>query len=339
MSFSEYSSLDGLGLAALVRERKISPREVVDECLRRIERVNPRINAVVRVLPEQARAAADALSDGPFAGVPFLLKDLTAGYAGVPLSGGSQAFRDHVPKVDVELVRRHKAAGLVIVGKSNTPEFGLQPVCEPTLFGPTHTPWKLGHTSGGSSGGSASAVAAGLVPMAHGGDGGGSLRIPASCCGVFALKPSRGRMPTGPSASEQWWGYAAEHAITRSVRDSAALLDATCGSHPGDVNHLAPPARPFLGEVGVSPGQLRVLLIKEPLMPSKLHADCEAAVLNTGKRLLALGHRVEEGTLDIEPFDFARDFFLFVCVAMAGSPCAGARSVHPRSRHPPGWPA
>lgn len=333
MGFAEYSSFDGLGLAALVRERKISPRELVDECLRRIERVNPRINAVVRVLAEQARAAAGGvLPAGPFAGVPFLLKDLTAAYAGVPLSGGCRAFRDLVPKLDAELVRRHKAAGLVIVGKTNTPEFGLQPVCEPELFGPTHTPWKLGHTSGGSSGGSAAAVAAGIVPMAHGGDGGGSLRIPASCCGVFALKPSRGRMPSGPGASEQWWGYAAEHAITRSVRDSAALLDATCGVSPGDVHHLPPPVRPFLTVVGMPPGHLRVLLIKDPLMPGKLHGDCEAAVSNTGKRLLDLGHRVEEGKLDIEPFDFARDFFLMVCVAMAGDIDSGAALLGRRIR-------
>ncbi len=318
MSFAEYSSLDGLGMAALVRERKISPRELVDECLRRIEQVNPRINAVVRVLPEQARAAAEVVPAGPFAGVPFLLKDLTSAYAGVPLARGSRAFQGFVPAVDTELVSRHKAAGLVIVGKTNTPEFGLQPVCEPEFFGPTHTPWKPGYTSGGSSGGSGAAVAAGLVPMAHGDDGGGSLRIPASCCGVFSLKPSRGRMPTGPGASEHWWGCAAEHALTRSVRDNAALLDATCGVGPGDAYHLPPPARPFSNEVGTPPGPLRVLLIKEPIMPGKLHDDCAAALSNTGKRLQDLGHRVEEGRLDIEPFEFARDFFLLVCVAMAG---------------------
>jgi amidase len=326
MSFAEYSRLDGLGLAALVRERKISAREVVDECLRRIERINPRINAVVRLLPEQARATADGvLPDGPFAGVPFLLKDLTSAYAGVPTARGSRAFRDFVPQVDSELVRRHKAAGLVILGKTNTPEFGLQPVCEPELFGPTHTPWKVGHTSGGSSGGSAAAVAAGLVPMAHGDDGGGSLRIPAACCGVFALKPSRGRMPTGPNVSEHWWGCAAEHAITRSVRDNAALLDATCGVESGDAYHLPPPPRPFLSEVGTPPGPLRVLLVKEPIMPAQLHVDCATAVSNTGKRLLDLGHRVEEGKLDIEPFAFAQDFFLLVCVAMAGDIDNGPR--------------
>jgi amidase len=327
MSFAEYSSFDGLGLAALVRERKISARELVDECLQRIERVNPRINAVVRVLAEQARAAAGAHADGPFAGVPFLLKDLTSACAGVPLARGSRVFRDFVSPVDSELVRRHKAAGLVIVGRTNTPEFGLQPVCEPELYGPAHTPWKVGHTSGGSSGGSAAAVAAGVVPMAHGDDGGGSLRIPASCCGAFTLKPSRGRMPCGPNVSEHWWGCAAEHAITRSVRDNAALLDATCGAAPGDAYQVPPSARPFLSEVGTPPGCLRVLLIKDPIMPAKLHDDCAAAVLNTGKRLLDLGHQVEEGRLDIEAFDFARDFFLLVCVAMAGDIAGGSALI------------
>ncbi len=332
MGFAEYSSLDGLGLAALVREREVSPRELLDECLARIERVNPRLNAVVRVLPEQSRAAAETtLPAGAFAGVPFLLKDLAA-VAGVPMARGCRALRAHVPPNDTELVRRHRAAGLVIVGKTNTPEFGLQPVCEPELFGPTHTPWRPGFTSGGSSGGSAAAVAAGLVPMAHGDDGGGSLRIPASCCGVFALKPSRGRMPTGPNASEQWWGCAAEHAITRSVRDSAALLDATCGAGPGDVYRLPTPVRPFSSEVGAPPGGLRVLLVKEPILPGKLHEDCAAAVDNTGKRLLALGHQVEEGTLDIDSFGLAQDFFLLVCVAMAGEIDSGESLLGRRIR-------
>jgi amidase len=318
MSFAEYSSFDGLGLATLVRERKVSARELVDEALARIERVNPRINAVVRVLADEARTAASGtLPSGPFAGVPFLVKDLVCGYAGTGMSSGCRAFRDFVSKKDAELARRQRAAGLVVVGKTNTPEFGLQPVCEPALFGPTHTPWKLGHTSGGSSGGSAAAVAAGIVPMAHGGDGGGSLRIPASCCGLFALKPSRGRMPTGPGSSEQWGGFAVEHAITRSVRDSAALLDATCGAQWNDSFHLPAPQRPFLSEVGAPPGTLRVLVIKEPFMPATLHADCAAAVSATARRLESLGHSVEEGRLDIDPLAFARDFFLFVCVSMA----------------------
>lgn len=318
MSISDYATYDALGLAALIRERKVSARELVDEALARIERVNPKINAVVRTMAEQARAVADApLSDGPFAGVPFLVKDFVATYAGVPMTCGSRAFQGYVPKRDSTLARRQMAAGLVILGKTNLPELGLQPVCEPELFGPTHTPWKLGHTSGGSSGGSAAAVAAGIVPMAHGGDGGGSLRIPASCCGVFGFKPSRGRTPTGPHVSELWWGYAVEHGITRSVRDSAALLDATLGAEPGDVHRLPPPVRPYLDEVRTSPGQLRVLLVKSPVLPGTLEPDCELAVNNTAKRLSDLGHVVEEGKVDVDPLVFGRDFFLFVCVAMA----------------------
>lgn len=326
MGFAEYADFDALGLAALVRERKISARELVDEAIARIERINPHINAVVRVMADQARAAADRpLEPGPFAGVPFLIKDLTAAYAGVPLTSGCRAFRHFVPAQDCELVRRHKAAGLLVVGKTNTPELGLNPVCDPELFGPTRNPWMLGRTSGGSSGGSAAAVAAGIVPMAHGGDAGGSLRIPAACCGLFALKPTRGRMPTGPFRSEQWWGFLVEHAITRSVRDSAALLDATLGAQPSDVHHLPRPARPFLDQVGTPPGQLRVLVIKRPFMVGTLHPDCEAAVDHTAKRLADLGHVVEEGDLDVDQLAFSRDFFLLVCVRTASELDSGAK--------------
>jgi amidase len=260
------------------------------------------------------------------------VKDFVSTYAGVPMTCGCRAFRSYVPKLDSTLARRQRASGLVIVGKSNLPELGLQPVCEPELFGPTHTPWKLGHTSGGSSGGSAAAVAAGIVPMAHGGDGGGSLRIPAACCGLFGLKPSRGRMPTGPYASEQWWGYAVEHAITRSVRDSAALLDATLGAEAGDVHQLPPPVRPYLDEVSASPGRLRVLFAKEPIMPGTLQPDCATAVENTAKRLTDLGHAVEEGKLDVEPMVFGRDFFMFVCVAMADEIARGEEVLGRRIR-------
>jgi amidase len=319
MGFPEYSDFDGLGLAALVRERKISARELVEEALARIDRVNPRLNAVVRTLAEEARASADTASQGPFAGVPFLLKDSQAAYAGVPLTEGSKVLRDFVPGVDAELVRRHKQAGLIIVGKTNLPEFALRPICEPAWMGPTHTPWKLGHTSGGSSGGSAAAVAAGIVPMAHGADGGGSLRIPAACCGVFGFKPSRGRMPNGPDCSELWLGYAVEHAITRSVRDSAALLDATLGAEPGDAHHLTRPARPFLDEVATPPGRLRVCFTKRPFLSETIHPDCAAAVERTAKRLADLGHIVEEADLDVDARAFGRDFFLLACMGAAMS--------------------
>jgi amidase len=319
MSFPEYSKFDGLGLAALVREKKISARELVDEAIARIERVNPRLHAVVRIMRDEARASAASQPSGLFAGVPFLLKDAHSAYAGVPLCEGSRALRDFVPSVDAELVRRHKQAGLIVVGKTNLPEFALRPVCEPAWMGPTHTPWKLGHTSGGSSGGSAAAVAAGIVPMAHGADGGGSLRIPAACCGVFGFKPSRGRMPSGPDCSELWLGYAVEHAITRSVRDSAALLDVTLGAQPGDAYQLPGPARPLLDEVVTPPGKLRVGFSKRPFMSASIHPDCVAAVERTAKRLADLGHRVEETDIEVDARAFGRDFFLLACLGAAMS--------------------
>lgn len=317
MGFAEYANYDGLGLAALVRDKQISAAELLEEAIARAEQVNPRINAVVTRMYDQARETVAQLPAGPFAGVPFLLKDLQAGYAGVPMAGGSAALRGHVPKRDSELVRRYRAAGLVIFGKTNTPELGLQPVCEPKLFGPSHTPWKLGHTSGGSSGGGAAAVAAGIVPMAHGADGGGSLRIPAACCGLFGLKPTRGRTPAGPDASELWWGWAVEHGLTRSVRDSAALLDATAGALPGDAFHAAPPAGSYLEETQRAPGKLRVLFTRKPFINAEVHADCLAAVERTAQRLQALGHEVQEGDLGIDGRQFGRDFFTGVSVEIA----------------------
>lgn len=317
MAIAEYGSTDALGLAALVRAGQIAPGELVDEALTRIARTNPAVNAVVHTLDEPARAVAAAVPDGPFRGVPFLVKDLGTPLAGAPLTNGSRYFDGFVPTVDGELFRRYKAAGLLIVGKTNTPELGIQPICEPERHGPTHTPWKIGRTSGGSSGGAGAAVAAGFVPMAHGGDGGGSLRMPASCCGVFALKPSRGRMPVGPERSELWWGLAIEHAITRSVRDSAALLDVTHGAEPGAAFTLPRPERPYLDEVGRPPGRLRVALAKRPLLPSRVHPDCLAAADDAAKLLASLGHDVEEADLAIDPMQFARDFFLYVCVDTA----------------------
>ena len=238
----------------LVRRKEVKAIELVDAAIDRIERLNPTLNAVVTPMYDLARKAASGpLPDGPFTGVPFLLKDLLASYAGVRFTEGSAFLSDYVPDHDSELVARHKRAGLIVVGKTNTPEFGILPTTEPRLFGPTHNPWDVGRTTGGSSGGSAAAVAAGLVPMAHGNDGGGSIRIPASCCGLFGLKPTRGRNPLGPDYGDMFSGLVAEHAITRSVRDSAALLDATSGPDLGDPYWAPPPARPFLQEVGADP--------------------------------------------------------------------------------------
>ncbi len=327
MAFCEYANYDGLGLAALVRERQISAAELLEEAIARAEQVNPHINAVVAPMYEQARHAVAEVPSGPFAGVPFLLKDLQAACAGAPMACGSAALRGYVPKRDSELVRRHRAAGLVIFGKTNTPELGLQPVCEPKIFGPSHTPWKLGHTSGGSSGGAAAAVAAGIVPMAHGADGGGSLRIPASCCGLFGFKPTRGRTPVGPAASELWWGWAVEHALTRSVRDSAALLDATAGALPGDAFHAPVPAGSYLEEIRHPPRKLRVLFTRQPFMAADVHPDCVRAAEGTAARLQALGHEVEEGALETDGRQFGRDFFTGVCVEIAAELNSVARGL------------
>jgi amidase len=231
MSLSkELALLDATAQAELVRSKQLKPIELVDAAIERIESVNPQINAVVMSMYDQARDAANKpLPQGPFAGVPFLLKDLLAGYGGVRMTSGSAFLRDFIPAHDSELVARYKRAGLIIVGKTNTPEFGIMPTTEPALFGPSRNPWDTTKATGGSSGGTAAAVASLMVPFAHGNDGGGSIRIPASCCGLFGLKPTRARNPLGPDFGDMFSGLVAEHALTRSVRDSAALLDATSG--------------------------------------------------------------------------------------------------------------
>src|SRR5690606_33929704 len=239
--FSEYENYDASGLAQLVRASEVSASELVDAAIERIEARNPAINAVVARCFERARAqaaAADELPDGPFRGVPFLLKDLKAHDEGQPASNGSKLFCDHRASADDELVRRFKAAGLIICGRTNTPEFGILGVTEPELHGPTRNPWDLERTPGGSSGGSAAAVAAGMIPAAHGSDGGGSIRIPASNCGLFGLKPTRDRVPLlGPEAS--WGGLATHGVLSRSVRDTAGLLDCIAGRGPGQVEGLS----------------------------------------------------------------------------------------------------
>jgi amidase len=293
--------LDATAQAELVRRKEAKPTELVDAAIERIERLNPTLNAVVTPMYDLARkAAAGPLPDGPFAGVPFLLKDLLAEYGGVRFTEGSAFLADHVSDCDTELVARHKRAGLIVVGKTNTPEFGILPTTEPRLFGPTHNPWDVGRTTGGSSGGSAAAVAAGLVPMAHGNDGGGSIRIPASCCGLFGLKPTRGRNPLGPHHGDMFTGLVAEHAITRSVRDSAALLDATSGPDLGDPYWAPPPARPFLQEVGAGPGRLRIALTTQAATGASVHPDCVAAARDAAALCADLGHEVTEVTPAID---------------------------------------
>jgi len=313
--FSEYDRYDGLGLADLVRKKEVTPGELVEESINRMEQLNPQLNAVIYKMYELARkAAAQSLPDGPFKGVPFLLKDILMAYAGVPLTGGSRFFKDLVPGHDSELVRRFKASGLIVVGKTNTPEFGLMPVTEPELFGPTNNPWDLTRTPGGSSGGSAAAVAARIVPLAHGSDGGGSIRIPASCCGVFGLKPTRGRNPLGPHFGEAWRGLVCDHVLTRSVRDSAAMLDATAGPDVGALYYAAPPPGTFLAEVDMDPGELRVAFTSKPLLGGIVDRDCLKGLEATAKLCEDLGHQVVEASPQIDGKAFARAFLIIVCV-------------------------
>jgi amidase len=290
---TDVTMLDAIGQAELVHRKEVSPLELVNAAIGRIERLNPRLNAVITPTYDDARAAAGGrLPDGPFTGVPFLVKDLIAVQGGVRLAAGSRFLRDLVPDHDSELVRRLKRAGLVILGRTNTPELGILPTTEPRRFGPTRNPWDLGRTAGGSSGGAAAAVAARMVAMAHGNDGGGSIRIPASCCGLFGLKPTRARNPLGPDLGDIMGGLVVEHALTRSVRDSAALLDATAGPDPGDPYWAPPPARPFRDEVGAPAGRLRIACTTASATGVPIHADCVAAVHDAAALCRDLGHEV-----------------------------------------------
>lgn len=293
----ETAQLDATAQAELVRKKELTPLELVDAAIERIERLNPKLNAVVTKLFDQAREkAAAGLPEGPFKGVPFLLKDLLASLAGAPLSMGSALAKNFVPQEDSELVKRLKKAGLVILGKTSTPEFGILPTTEPKLFGPCRNPWDPERTPGGSSGGSAATVACRMVPMAHGNDGGGSIRIPASCCGLFGLKPTRARNPLGPNFGDLMSGLVVEHGLTISVRDSAALLDATCGPDTGDPYWAPPPKGPFLKEVGKPPGILRIAFSATAGGGFPVHPDCVRAVEEAATLCAGLGHRLEEAS-------------------------------------------
>ena len=306
----ETTFLDATAQAELVRKKEVKAIELVDAAIERIERLNPTLNAVIAPLFEQARAAAMAkLPDGPFTGVPFLLKDLLASYQGVPMTAGAAFQRDFVPDHDSELVMRQKCAGLIILGKTNTPEFGILPTTESHLLGPCRNPWNTERTTGGSSGGSAAAVASGMVSIAHGNDGGGSIRIPASCCGLFGLKPTRARNSLGPDYGDIFSGLVVEHALTRSVRDSAALLDATAGPSMGDPYWAPPPARPFLEEVGADPGKLRIAYTTSAVTGVEVHADCISAVRDAAALCTELGHEVVEFTPELSG-DLITEWFM-----------------------------
>lgn len=324
-AFADYDNHDALGLADLIRRGETSAEAVLEAALLRADQRNPPINAVISRFDALARQALKQLdTNAPFYGVPFLIKDLMADYAGQPMGSGSLFGRRHlVSRVDSSLVSRFKSAGLVIFGKTATPEFGLTPFTEPASTGPCRNPWNLNRTPGGSSGGSAAAVAAGIVPMASAGDGGGSIRTPASSCGLFGLKPSRGRNPVGPERGDSWFGIAQEHAITRSVRDSAALLDATQGALAGAWYTAPKPARSFLEETRIEPGRLRIGISVQPLISRSLHPDCRKAVEKTGRLLQDLGHEVSP----CEPYVDREEFIFHYSRLLAADTAAAIRSM------------
>ena len=299
--FPEYENYDALGLAELVRNGEVTAAELLDAAIARAEMRNPTVNAIVDKLYDHGRdTVAAGLPDGPFTGVPYLLKDIGGVLGGHVQTRGSRFFDDLVPPEDSVIVKRGKRAGLVIFGKTNTPELGLSLTCEPQLFGPSRNPWDLERTPGGSSGGSSAAVAAYIVPMASGGDGFGSIRAPASCCGLVGLKPTRARNTQDPYSGEGNAGQTTEHALTRSVRDSAALLDATAGPGSGDPYVAPPPARPFLDEVGADPGRLCIAMTSRAPNGAPVESEVLDVFENAAKLLRDLGHDVEEADPDID---------------------------------------
>ncbi|HEY5816519.1 MAG TPA: amidase [Solirubrobacterales bacterium] len=308
----DLSRLDATAQAQLVRDGEATPAELAEAAIARVEAANGELNAVIHPLFEEGlEAARGELPDGPFKGVPFLLKDLGAAFAGQPLHLGMRYLkeRDFRAPVDTYLAQRFREAGLVTIGKTNTPELGILPTTEPRAHGPSRNPWSLEHSTGGSSGGSAAAVAGGMVPMAHANDGGGSIRIPASNCGLVGLKPSRQRISEGPLAGDFMSGLSAELCVSRSVRDTAALLEAVHGPAPGDPYVAPPPVRPYTEEVGADPGKLRIALWTETVIEQDADPEVVAAARAAARELEGCGHTVEEADMSmlagldmVEPF-------------------------------------
>ncbi|MBL7796188.1 MAG: amidase [Saprospiraceae bacterium] len=319
MTFEEYRQHDALGLAALVKTGAVTPLELVDIAIARIEAVNPRLNAVIHRRFDEARDEAKRVDrQAPFAGVPFLVKDLGMEVAGMPMCTGSRGYRDYVSEQDSFVVQKMKQAGLLILGKTNTPEYGITPFTEPKLFGPTRNPWNPAHSPGGSSGGSAAAVAAGITPIATANDGGGSIRIPASCCGLFGLKPTRGRTSWSALEGEMWSGAAVENCVSRSVRDTAAYLDAIQGAAPGDPYIIEPPRRPYAQEVDTLPGKLRIGFTAQHTMGMRVDEACVSALQKAVDILHSEGHTVEEVELPYRKEDLSEAFLVVVAGELAG---------------------
>ncbi|MCF2527357.1 amidase [Yinghuangia soli] len=317
MEYDEYRKHDAVGLAALVASGEVKAAELLEVAIARAEQVNPRLNALVRPMYDIARERAKTSLAGPFAGVPFLLKDLAQDYAGLPTGSGSRALADTPMPAHAEVVRRWLDAGLVVFGKTNTPEFGAKGITEPDANGPTRNPWNTAHTPGGSSGGSAAAVAAGIVPAAGGNDGGGSIRIPAACCGLFGLKPGRGLVPSGPSYAEMLHGAAVNGVLTRSVRDSAAMLDVIAGHDPAGPYVPGLPELPYLELARREPGRLRISYATASPIGTDVSPEAVAAVEDAVELLRGLGHEVEEAKTGVDERQLARDFLTMWFASMA----------------------
>jgi amidase len=338
----DLAALDATAQADLVRSGEVTPLELVDGAIDRAGTVNDELNAVVTPLYERARElAAGDLPDGPFRGVPMVLKDLLAEWEGTRFTEGSALAGEFESGHTQELTRRFLAAGFVPIAKTNTPEFGILPTTEPHRFGPTRNPWDTGRTTGGSSGGSAAAVASGIVPVGHANDGGGSIRIPAACCGLYGLKPSRGRVSPGPEYGDVSGGIVAEHVVTRSVRDSAAVLDATHGALPGDPYAAPAPDGPFLSEVGADPGRLRIAVLTEALTGVPVEATCADAAREVADWCQDLGHEVVDDRPDIDGDAFVGGFISTwgagVAASVAGWEARLGRPATPDDLEPLTW--
>ncbi|MBE14582.1 MAG: amidase [Chloroflexi bacterium] len=295
----DYKQYDAVALAELVKKGETTPAELIDAAIDQAESINPKINAIVTPTYGAARENAEGLNQGPLRGIPFLVKDLNH-VAGVPTSMGSRLFQDYVPDHDGHVVTRFRNAGLNIMGKTNTPEIGLAATTESVALGVCRNPWNTDHTPGGSSGGAAAAVAAGIVPVAHATDGGGSIRIPASCCGLVGLKPSRGRTPLGPDVGEGWGGMSTGHVVSRTVRDSAAILDVIQGPMPGDPYHGPTDSDSFLSRVNDHPGSLRVAIDCRAFTGHDTHTECLDAVQKVASTLARMGHLIDEQALPLD---------------------------------------
>ncbi|MDX1942666.1 MAG: amidase family protein [Saprospiraceae bacterium] len=318
MTFQEYRKYDALGLAKLVQKKEITPLELVEIAIQRAEAVNPKINAIIYKMYDQAKdMAKQADINAPFAGVPFLIKDIGIHIKNEPLTRGCKAWKGYKSSEDSLIVEKYRQGGLTFLGRSNSPEFGLTPYTEPQFYGPACNPWNTNKTAGGSSGGSAAAVAAGITPIATASDGGGSIRIPAANCGLFGIKPSRGRVSLGNTLGEWWSGAVVEGCVSRSVRDSAAFLDLIQGNAPGDLYLVKPPIRSYLEEIQTSPKPLKIGFSTKHTLGHGIDSECIAAVKHAAGLLESLGHQVEEVELPFKPEDLTEIFLMMVTAETA----------------------